>query len=171
MQLEITPDIRVGKQLYRQYYWRQFMQQVRSLFMLFCLLASIIVIGLGIYLDQLVLRYVGQFILAIYLLYLGMSAAQQIYYYRFRIRSVFGNKTSEAAYTFGFDETGLSYAADNQRNQIGWDFFQYYQAYPQEIYLFDKRRGLVDIISAKVIGAERFEEFKEMVLKADLQRI
>jgi hypothetical protein len=172
MQLEITPDIRVGKQLYRQYYWRQFIKQLSSFFMLFSLLAAIIIIGLGLYLEQYAfLRYVGQFILAIYLFYLGMFSAQQIYYCRLRIKNVFGDKKSEAAYSFGYDETGLSYATDGQRNQISWDYFQYYQAYPQELYLFDKRKNLVDIISAKIIGAEAFTELKAMVEAEDLERI
>ncbi len=169
MSIKIEPEIRIGKQLYRQYYWRQFMTQLRSLFMLFALLAAVVVIGLGLYFENLYLRYTGQFILAIYLFYLGIYAAQQLYYCQLRIRSIFGNKTSETPYTFGFDHKGLYYAAiDSPEKQIPWDYFGYYQLYPKEIYLFNQKKGLVDIISAKIIGGQEFEKFKALVVEAEL---
>lgn len=69
---------------------------------------------------------------------------------------------------FGFDSEKLVYVTNGSRSNVKWDRFKYYNQNGQSVYLFDGRKALSEIISAKVIGEEMFQHFMETIQKKDL---
>lgn len=69
---------------------------------------------------------------------------------------------------FGFDQEKLVYVTNGSRSNVKWDRFKYFNQNGQSVYLFDSRKALSEIISARVIGEEMFKNFMETIQNKDL---
>ena len=71
----------------------------------------------------------------------------------------------EEQFLLKFDDEKIVYETDKGSTEIIWKDLKSYQIDNDFIYLFLENRQLYDIISASIMDADKFEEFKAVLQK------
>jgi len=98
-----------------------------------------------------------------YLFYLVVMGLK-ILLYHFKVMSYY--KKAENAgkeFIFRYDESGLHYDIGGEKRSLKWGDFSSFFEYGTEIYLLDARRKPREIISAKILDNQHFNEISKLI--------
>jgi len=129
---------------------------------LFALSAGMILVGAFTEIDILwILGLISAFLIGIFLLYFFVRF--EIAFSKFSKELEKKAKSSDKNFQFSFDSETIVYKSENVNSEIKWTMVKDYQVNGKDLYLFLENRELFDIFSETIMGAEKFEKFKELV--------
>ena len=154
------------KELYNRYFKferrREFKKVPSGILYGICTL--LILIGVLVSMDILwILGVISASLLSIFLLYFFIRF--QIAFNKFSSELEKKAKTLDKDFQFAFDSESISYKSENMNSELKWTMIKNYDLNGEDLYLYLENRELLDIISEKIIGSDRFRRFKEILVE------
>ncbi|MCB0737266.1 MAG: hypothetical protein KDC92_07115 [Bacteroidetes bacterium] len=159
---QFNPDVSV--ELYRGYYHFHRKQQLKKIPINLLIILAAALIATGTVLEIQFIALLGVIITVSLLSFMGW-----LYYSVGRatnsIKKFLDSEdlSPQHDYSFGFDDNGLKYNYNGDKSTVGWNRFKYHQQNGNDLYLFNAKKKIVEIISTQIIGNEPFEEFVNLV--------
>ncbi|PHR49150.1 MAG: hypothetical protein COA32_03620 [Fluviicola sp.] len=161
---EVIFDLKRTKAIYARYFNFERSRELKKVHPRILFVVSGLLIFLGLFLEVDILWIIGSIaaiLTGIFLLFFVLRF--EIAYNKY-IKELERHKESpNRNFQFSFDMEFLRYVSKNSNTEIKWGMIKNYMENGTDLYLFGENRVLLDIISAGIIGKERFEKFRELL--------
>lgn len=164
-ELRIKKSISITKKIWRNYliYIISFLFWKRTFAKIY--IAVTITFGLISLSGYVFLFNLFAYLVVFYFGYLFLLSLKLLMYY-FRVIALYKlPENNFDDFLFSFDEKGIRYDFGTKKMEFDWSHYHYFVDRGEVIYLLNKQRRILEIISTDLIDQENFNLIKELIIK------